>query len=497
MPLETIASVIGSASLRGPLAYRLALGGPSAPAGCADAQVTLGNDEIDEAWRAQSRTAGRRPEPALGYVPMTNAGGGGRRQVALEGLLSGMVFQGLLLISGVLAARLLGPTDRGLLALIWVVTMILTQIGCLGIPIAVTYELAGGGVTVGTLAHVLRRILLIQLGGLTVALAVVLAVLTHVSGLPNGPALVSLAVLPAMVVQNYGLAAIQGSGSFRSLHVYRLMSSATYALSLIVGAIAGQDSLMFVTSAWVASFVFSAMLTAVAVLRLVKGEKTCTDPRTPSRAAMVRFGSSALLGYVSPTESFRVDQLVVGLALSIRDLGLYVAALAFCNLPRFLAQGLGLVAYPAIAGAPDLATKRRLLWKFVALGTGAAAVVVTPIIAFAHPLLNLAFGHEFVAAAATLQILLAGTVVLCARRLMADGLRGAGAPGVGSAAEALSWFWLVPALVVLVPSMGLEGVAIALSSSWVVTTCVLLGAAERRGLGVRPRRQGPVADPPS
>jgi O-antigen/teichoic acid export membrane protein len=204
---------------------------------------------------------------------------------------------------------------------------------------------------------------------------------------------------------------------------------------------------------------------------------------------MLRFGASGLLGYVSPTETFRADQLLVGLVLSARELGLYVAALALCNLPRFLAQGLGLVAYSTIAAVSDEATKRRLLWKYTALGGGVAGCVAVPLIVFAHPLLDLAFGHEFASAARTAQILLVGTAVLCGRRLLADGLRGAGAPWAGSVAEGLSWFWLVPAAVLLVPAMGLEGVAISLASSYVVTTLVLVRVAERRDLGIPRGRQ--------
>lgn len=421
---------------------------------------------------------------------------GGGRAIAAEGLLSGLVLQALLIISGILAARLLGPSDRGLLALIWVVTLVLTQLGCLGLPIAVTYELAQGGVTATTLIGMLRRTVLMQVIALETILAISLLAVASMSGLPSGPAIVALAVLPAMVVQSYCLAALQGSGAFRSLHVLRLLPSAAYALALVVGALAREDGLLFVTTSWVCSVGGGSVLTAAALYRLAKRETRCSDGRQTSRRAMIHFGGKGLLGYVSPTETFRIDQLLVGFVLSVHDLGLYVAALAFCNLPRFLAQGLGLVAYPAIARAPDQATKRRLLWKFVGLATAAAAVVVAPLVVFAHDLLDLAFGPEFGPASTTAQILLAGTVLLCARRLMADGLRGAGAPGAGSLAEALSWLWVIPALAVLVPAYGLMGVALALSTSYVVTAAVLISIAARRGLGLRPASSAPCSDPP-
>lgn len=423
----------------------------------------------------------------------------GRRRDVAEALLSGMVLQFLLLISGVIAARLLGPHDRGLLALIWAVALTVVQLGCLGMPLAVTYELARGDVSVLSMVRLLRRGVLFQVAGLTAVLAVILAALAEWKGLPGAPAAIALTVLPAMVLQSYCLAAIQGAGEFRSLQFFRLLPVGIYVAGLAIGAAAGESSLMFVTTVWVASYLFSAALTVLAVRRLAGSGVSAAPARTPSRRAMLRFGSAGLFGYVSPTETFKVDQLVVGLVLSVHDLGLYVAALAFCNLPRFLAQALGLVSYPAIASAPSHAARRRLLWKFVALGTAAALLVAVPLLTLARPLLNLAFGHAFVAAATTTQILLAGTVMLCVRRLLADGLRGAGAPGAGSLAEVLSWFWLIPALALLVPRYGLTGVALALASSYVATTIILLVEAERRGLGLirtssRPSRDGVASD---
>ena len=47
-------------------------------------------------------------------------------------------------------------------------------------------------------------------------------------------------------------------------------------------------------------------------------------------------------------ETFRLDQAVVGLFLTPAALGLYVVGLAFANLPRFIAQSVGYIAYPRI-----------------------------------------------------------------------------------------------------------------------------------------------------
>lgn len=410
----------------------------------------------------------------------------GRRE-AIEGLASGFYVQALLLVTGIVAARILGPEERGQLALVWIVVLTLVQLGTLGLPLAVTFEIATGS-RVNTLFRVLRPVVVAQVAT-AIVLYGVLAMIVLEGRVPQTPILIAVAVIPAWLVQGYVLAALQGKHAFRPLHVMRVLAMSLYTAFLVVGVLAGQSSLLFVTGAWVVAYVLGGFGSFFVVVRMMAREaREGEDEKRPALGSMLRFGLSGFLGSVSPTETFRVDQLVVGLALSTQDLGLYVAALAFCNLPRFMAQGLGLVAYPRIAAEADRAIQRRLLWRFAGLGTLAALVVALPLVAFDEELMTLAFGDAFAGAATTMQILVLGTVVLCARRMLADGLRGAGAPGAGSLAEVVALIALVPAILLLAPPYGLEGIAVALAISYAVSLGVLLLALERQGLGVTNRR---------
>ena len=57
-------------------------------------------------------------------------------------VLTGLVGQAFLIVSGVLAARILGVEDRGYLALLVLFPAVLAQIGSLGLPLAATFELS-------------------------------------------------------------------------------------------------------------------------------------------------------------------------------------------------------------------------------------------------------------------------------------------------------------------------------------------------------------------
>jgi O-antigen/teichoic acid export membrane protein len=189
---------------------------------------------------------------------------------------------------------------------------------------------------------------------------------------------------------------------------------------------------------------------------------------------MMGFGIRGLLGYVSPIETFRLDQAIIGLFLSPAALGLYVVGVSFTNLPRFLAQSIGMVAYPRIASAADSRESYRLTWRYFTLAVIISLIIVAPLEATADVLIPFFFGQEFEDAVPVARILLAGAVILGGRRVLADGARGMGYPGAGSIAEISSWAALLPALVVFVPAFGINGVSLALVTAWFVALVALV-----------------------
>lgn len=408
-----------------------------------------------------------------------------------EAFGSSIFIQVCLLASGVASARLLGPSDRGHLALFFVVHLTLSALGTLGTPMALTFAVARQNPGFAAVARTIGPTVLKQVLVLSCLDAAIMVGIALLGLAPIGPALGSAPVMPVMIFVLYGISYFQGTSEFRRVHLLRALPAALFAVGIIGCAVLGARSLMQITLVWVASYAAAASVTGFSVSAKRNDEHVGPEGEEIDLPELRRFGLRGLVGAVSPTEGFRIDQLIVGITLSSRMMGLYVAALAFTNLPRFLAQGLGLVAYPRVAAVRELSQQRRLLWRFTALGTLAGFVVAAPLILGAHVVMTTAFGLDFAAATTTAQILLLGSIPLCARRVMSVALAGAGAPGAGSRAELISWGALAPLLAIGVPLLGIEGVAIALSASYLVSLLALLVMASRLGLGVL-SKEGPV-----
>lgn len=204
---------------------------------------------------------------------------------------------------------------------------------------------------------------------------------------------------------------------------------------------------------------------------------------------IVHFGAKSFLGSATPLETFRLDQMIVGLFLTPVALGVYVAALAFTNLPRFVSQSFGRVAYPYIASRATHNEAKSAMWKFFAVSTGISGVVTLGLILVAGQLLPFFFGDDFRAAVTPMRILLIAAFAQSARAILSDGLRGLGYPVTGSVAEAAMWIVLVPLLALFAPHWQLNGVAASITVASVVGLIVIaIAAAAARDTSGRTRR---------
>lgn len=401
-------------------------------------------------------------------------------------MFSGLAAQGLLIVSGILAARMLGPTGRGYLALIVLAPLMLGSMGGLGLPQALTYWSARDQTARRTIARTILPAFLGQAVGLTLIHALVLAVV-----LPSAPAevasagLISLFATPAILTWQYGVAISQGQLRFGVASASLLLAPALYGVGLVVIALAARGSLVAVTAAWTAAYAVTACVSlGVGLLGLPSRSARTTSGVGLRR--MLGFGLRGLLGLMSPLQTLRLDQVAVGLLLSATSLGLYVVALAFTNLPVLVATFMGVSISGTVAAQADRrAASRTLAGILVPLAT-ATMTMAAVLIVLAEGLIVAFFGREFAAAAGPARILLVGATAAGLQRSIGDGLRGMGDPTAGTLGEVTSWVVVIPGILLLSTAFGIVGVAFAVSAAnvtglAVVATCWYLQRAKTDG----------------
>jgi O-antigen/teichoic acid export membrane protein len=149
--------------------------------------------------------------------------------------------------------------------------------------------------------------------------------------------------------------------------------------------------------------------------------------------------------------------------------------------------------------------------RFVLAGALLTVGVVAALEMLAGRLVPLFFGASYAPAVDVTRFLLVSASFASMRKLLSDCAQGAGYPSFGSLAEIVSWTVLVPALALLTPRFGINGVAASMALAYAASLAGLAvqlahamwGDQERRGepalglpalVGVELPRQNTVGD---
>ena len=173
------------------------------------------------------------------------------RRPVVGSIASGLYGQGILVITGVVVARSLGPTDRGHLAFILLLESIVRQVGLVGIPVATTYFIARNRDQAYDVLRAVRTPALVQVALLTLGQAVLLRI--FIAGQPERvwlAGLLTLALIPSILGQEYGLAILQGQGRFTAFNIFRAIPVTGYGAIVVVLFATSGDGLITITIAY-------------------------------------------------------------------------------------------------------------------------------------------------------------------------------------------------------------------------------------------------------
>ena len=272
------------------------------------------------------------------------------------------------LLTGILVARLLGPSGRGELAAIITWVYLLSYLGNLGLPVAYTYaaaraphrtpELLGNGV----LATFLQWPVLALLG------MVVLPLVLHAYGTDVADLAVLYLVwyVPLNLLTLYAIGIQQGLGHYTHFNAVRLCVPVTYLGGLAL--IQCTSNSCVVAANLLSNFVALALALTLLVPVLWKGG-AAAGPwlRLTGLRSDLRYGVSAHLGSIQPFSGLRIDVVLLTLVCNAYELGIYVAALAAATIIKAQGAAIGMVLMPEVAKQSEVKGQRKLIARSIAV----------------------------------------------------------------------------------------------------------------------------------
>jgi O-antigen/teichoic acid export membrane protein len=203
-------------------------------------------------------------------------------------------------------------------------------------------------------------------------------------------------------------------------------------------------------------------------------------------------------GVVADFTTLRLDQLLLGGLASSAAIGLYFVAVRLSEITAMMASSVADALMPEVA-ASNADRAEKLLGRSLRLTLYTHLLVLIPLWISAPLVLRHLYGESFLAATATMRILLLASVVLSAGGVMISGLRGFGHPGLSTIARLASAVVTVVSLLLLLPRLGIVGAAVASLLGYGVTMLIAaFWLVRKRDLKVwdylKPRREDiPIA----
>ncbi|MCS6882528.1 MAG: oligosaccharide flippase family protein [Oscillochloridaceae bacterium] len=376
----------------------------------------------------------------------------------------------LSLISGTLAARLLGPIGRGELAAIQTIPMLLAMLSTLGVPDALVYYSAREPdkalrwlssavciASLGCLPFVIIGYFLLPL-----ALEAQRSVIIQA-------AQVYLLWLPISAVFGFTIHPLRGRNELLVWNVLRIVPPLTWIGVLVFHTASSQRDPVGLSQDFLIWYSITGVLTAGFVAIRMRGG---WRPSTERMRSLLRFGLPNMLGTLPAVINLRLDQILIAGFLGPKLLGLYVASLAWSNAVVPLVNAIAAVLLPRAAGASS--EKRGAV---IAQGTWlglALSVVLAGIAAVLSPvIIPLLFGDAFKPAIPTAIILCLASGVSAFNQVLTAAIQSLERPQYLFIAEGVGVIVTLLLLWLLLPAFQLIGAAITSLLGYMVVSLLL------------------------
>lgn len=389
------------------------------------------------------------------------------------------IIQVVNILTGLLAARLLGPEGRGELAEIMLWPGLLVEFGILALSDALLYRAATRAAA--------PKVLFATIMWLGAILAVALVAI----GYATIPLLLSGESARLQAIESWYIAAyvpvylfalfvatmFQGHLDVKGWNVVRLLVGVGY-LGFILTLWAAQGaSVQAFAIAYIAGTALSGL---VGVVWLARKGWVGWKPDPAVAKGLLGYGARVHVGEIVNSARQRIDQAAVSLFLTASDMGLYAVALTVANGPMILVNTIAGIAFPKISAAPEPAEKLRIFGIYLRLAMAMAGCSAVALAILAEFLVPLIFGHAFDESATICQIMLIGLPFFAAKLMFIQALNAFDKSLSISAAELIGLAGAGAALALFLPTLGLIGAAWAVVVANVVAMAVMAATLHRR-----------------
>jgi len=369
------------------------------------------------------------------------------------------------LITGILTARIMGPTARGELATVMLWPMILSNLGLLGCNWALAREVAADPRKESDWIRAA-----VAVGFAAACVCLVLGYWLIPYSLPSDRRYlgslvrVCLLSIPLGIFNQTLLAIEHGRMRWRRYNFVRASFFIFYVILICLIAVNRKAQVQW----FVWAYLTSHALTVILRLLLQRGLFTAGKLHVTECFRLLRRGLPYFWATASNLLALQLDKIIVVSLMSAEAAGIYTVAVTFSCAQSSLGEALGITSFALLSNAKSIDRQGKILTETFRQATLTSAGLGLVLSCFVPLLIGPLFGQEFAQAARPAVILTASAALTTPGGILIQGLRGAGRPYPGLASQLLGTGVLAGSAALLLPKFGLMGMAWAV----VLSACV-------------------------
>ena len=392
---------------------------------------------------------------------------------SLQTVLANIFVLVINVLTGIITARLLGPSDKGVQAAIILWPGLLVSLSAVGLPAALLYyikkspEHASAFLTAALSLGVVASFI-----GTAVGIVFVPTWLNNYSVQTVHVAQIYMFFIPVAVSSVIYTSVVQARGDFQSYNGFRLLQPLITLNILLFLALTGT------VSAASAAFAFSCPCVPALVWLWYRTRHDYSLSFAAFRSVYARllsYGFRAYSGDILAIVSSQFDKIIIVSLLSPASMGLYTIALSLARMLVVFQWAVTSVLLPKIIGQPA-AEIRLLLGRAARVSTLVTFTAAAVLMAVGPHLINLFYGDAFKGAVVVFWILAVDSVLGGLAALLAQIFYALGKPELMIFRHAASLAVTVPGMFILGGKYGVAGVAAAVLLESVVMIILTLSA---------------------
>ncbi len=373
----------------------------------------------------------------------------------------------LSLLIGIIIARTLGPSGKGLLSVIAMIGAVVLQLGNLGIGSFNIYAISNKSIEKkNIIGNSLWSGLIIGIICFLVILIFVFKFPIFFRNIPRSYLLIYLLSLPFIFWSNFFSSILTGEQKFRKLNIFIIVTQAINLIGIILLLLVFKSNVFYVL-AWYALVNVIGAILPMSFVFLRNGFHLNWNLKVLKKS--LNYGFKICLAGIFAFLILRVDLYMVNFFKGMAEAGFYSLASSFGNIFFLLPFSIATVIFPKINA--ENKSKKELIAKYSRISLFLVFLMAIGALLFIKLVIGLLYGQAFLPSVQPIILLLPGLIAFSVATVLGQYFMSIGYP----LKITISWFLVAVLNIILnfiyIPQYGMIAAALSSTVSYILALC--------------------------